>query len=202
MALMRKPDEPNLSDYRADHRARCALCALVLVFSVALLFATEDLADEAGKDVFPRGLIAIGFQRASWTAWGPSITIDAAMPGLAKLVSLEAVFGFVPNWDAWSYRYYDAYVIRTYLRPIRIGRSNVYAVGMFGSAAFIEDLGGSFVEGRCFIFGAYAGGEIDLRDLGLRVPVSINLEGGYEYKLNYAESLSYITFGLGARVWL
>jgi hypothetical protein len=146
--------------------------------------------------------MAVGFQRACWTAWGPSIEFDASSPRLARLFSVEAVFGIVPNRDFWSRDHYDAYAVRTYLRPILLGRSSLYAAGMIGSASFAEYDGGYYAYGRCLIFGAYAGGELDLRSLGASWPITVNAEGGYEYKLGYADPFGYPTFGLGLRYWL
>ncbi len=171
-------------------------CALVVV--MALVMAIGIWADTAKGNAFPRGVVAVGFQRACWTAWGPSLEIDAASPGFARFLSLEAVFGIIPNWDAWDSEYYDAYALRTYFRPLIFDRSNLYIVGMFGSAAFYE----GWVYGRCYILGAYAGGELDFRSLGIEIPITINVEGGYEYKVGYAYPYGYPTFGLGIRYWL
>lgn len=179
-----------------------AAAVMALAVAVASADYAEGLAGGGSDSPFPRGQVAVGFQRATWRAWGPSIMIDGT-GALARLVSVEAVFGFVPNWDMWSNSRYDAYAVRGYLRPLLLGRNDLYLAGMIGNSSFIEVGGGEIVEGRCLIFGAYAGAELDLRTFGAGwPPICLNAEGGYEYKTGYAYPYGYPTFGLGLRYWL
>jgi len=176
--------------------------ALAFAFLTAQCAFAEGLLGGGSESPFPRGQVAVGFQRATWRAWGPSIMIDAT-GSLAKLASVEAVFGIVPNWDMWSNSHYDAYAVRGYLRPLTFGRNDLYVVGMIGNSSFIEYGGSGHAEGRCLIFGAYAGAELDLRSFGAGwPPICLNAEGGYEYKIGYADPYGYPTFGLGLRYWL
>ncbi len=158
--------------------------------------------DGASPRLFPRGALGIGFQRASWRAWGPSLINDVALGGLSRILSLETVVGIVPNWDFAGSSAYDAMAERVYIRPLALGRSSLYAVAMAGAASYIDFSGDYAAKGYGPILGAYAGGELDLRTLAPALPpLTLNFEGGYEYKFGYYYSYGYPTFGAGIHYW-
>lgn len=165
--------------------------------------ALAGAIDPSEARSFPRGSLGVGFGRATWRGWGPSLISDVDWGGMAKILSLETIVGTIPNWDYSFDSAYSSIVERVLVRPLRLGRNSLYAAGMFGAAAYDEYDGDYEASGYGPIFGAYAGVEFDLRTLGSRMPpITINAEGGYEYKINYSTDYGYPTFGFGAKYWL
>lgn len=142
------------------------------------------------------GRLGLGFQRAMWSLWGPSVSYD-----LNRHLGFETVVGIVPfpktNSDIGFFE-------RAIIRPLTYKTNSLYIAPLIGTARWEYSLsdGTYFYHGKewSFQYGIMGGVEIDLRVLFPKLfPLYINAEFGYEgWKTKMTTDDAYISYGFGA----
>lgn len=142
------------------------------------------------------GHMALGFQRAMWSLWGPSFSYD-----MNRYIGSETVIGIVPfpktNSDIGFFE-------RAIIRPLTYKTNSLYIAPLIGTARWEYSLsdGTYFYHGKewSFQYGIMGGVEIDLRVLFPKLfPLYINAEFGYEgWKTKMTTDDAYLSYGFGA----
>jgi hypothetical protein len=161
---------------------------LALVFTWIMISSFAVKAQEFGR-------YGLGFQRAIWTLWGPSVIVDVNRHiGFETIVGVDFFSNTNSNIGAFE---------RLLVRPIKYKTNSLYIAGMLGTARwhYMGSYGSSYISAYEWglQLGLMGGAELDLRLLfpGF-IPLFINVEGGLEHReTKYTTSNTYPTYGFG-----